>query len=971
MKFMTYSLGKAFDPAGKKRVFFLCYTFIFLITSFFIFLPFILGGISLIWNTDGWIQHYKAMVYYSEYLRDIFGNLFEGKGLIIPDWDFYIGEGSDITNTFHYYVIGDPIAFLCVLFPREALPQFYSFSCILRMYLAGIAFQMLCFGMGQKNRCGIMTATAAYVFCYWQIYNVARHPYFLNPLLYFPLLVLGFEKIIRKERPYLFVVMTALSALCNFYFFYMYVILLFIYALIRLGYKYKKDIRGILAAFLRTAVYAVTGVLIAGIIILPALLTMLGDSRINIDQPFHLFYSFSYYTRLPAIALTSVQSYWLCMGFPAPVFLAVFLLFVKRRQGDVLKTLFILCGLVIIFPIGGRVLNGMSYMANRWSWVLALLACYTLSQKWEELMNITKKELKTLSVICTVIYALLMLFDRSRISAALAAAPLFFAALLAVAEIKKEWKKQVAVFAVTICGVLSAAFWHFSPTEGDYVNECVKYSDIDVKWQDNEAAAVRKLAGDGFVRLSGRDLTYNANIFSDVSSTQFYWSMSNPYTGNFRNILALKEPLYQSYQGYDDRTSLLALSSVNYYTLQKESELIPYGYSLASEVLTRDTLEEAEERLKTELGVNELNEDQIEKLRIFTTQKRYIYKNQYPLPLAYTYSSCIPKNVWDRMDPVQKQEAMLEAAYVENIPEGIKKLDHEMPDFSAGYELIPANNEVTVFDGGLITTAVNAKVTLKFDEPAEDSEIYVAFYGLNYKTTREYEMYSKDKDVDPFDIYNDTLFDLLDGTRRYNMRMGKINEAITDDDAYITASLPGIGSKELNYKQPDNNPSGGRHDFVVNLGYAAKESDRINLSFKGRGRYTYDRLVVYKVPMTGYREKIKALKEDKVTKLDLGDDTVSMRVDAKGDRILCLATPYAGGWTAWVDGKAAEVMLVNDRYLGVSVSEGKHSVSFRYRAPYKFAGAGVSLIGVLSFALEIVIGERKRKKRKSDAPVKE
>ena len=48
--------------------------------------------------TDGWRQHYKALVYYARYLRGILRHLLKEHKFVIPDWDFYIGEGNDIVN---------------------------------------------------------------------------------------------------------------------------------------------------------------------------------------------------------------------------------------------------------------------------------------------------------------------------------------------------------------------------------------------------------------------------------------------------------------------------------------------------------------------------------------------------------------------------------------------------------------------------------------------------------------------------------------------------------------------------------------------------------------------------------------------------------------------------------------------------------------------------------------------------------
>ena len=82
-----------------------------------------------------------------------------------------------------------------------------------------------------------MAGALTYSFCMWGLTNAARHPYFLNPMIYFPLIILGIEKIIKK-KPYLFIIMVTISAVSNFYFFYMIVLLTVVYALIRFANIY-------------------------------------------------------------------------------------------------------------------------------------------------------------------------------------------------------------------------------------------------------------------------------------------------------------------------------------------------------------------------------------------------------------------------------------------------------------------------------------------------------------------------------------------------------------------------------------------------------------------------------------------------------------------------------------------------------------------------------------------------------------
>ena len=73
-------------------------------------------------------QHYRAMLYYSRYLKNIVGSFFKGN-FEIPLWDFSIGEGADIIRTLHSDAVGDPLTFLSIFTPSMfgMLAVIYSF----------------------------------------------------------------------------------------------------------------------------------------------------------------------------------------------------------------------------------------------------------------------------------------------------------------------------------------------------------------------------------------------------------------------------------------------------------------------------------------------------------------------------------------------------------------------------------------------------------------------------------------------------------------------------------------------------------------------------------------------------------------------------------------------------------------------------------------------------------------------------
>ena len=83
------------------------------------------------------------------------------------------------------------------------------------------------------------------------------------------------------------------------------------------------------------------------------------------------------------------------------------------------------------------------------------------------------------------------------------------------------------------------------------------------------------------------------------------------------------------------------------------------------------------------------------------------------------------------------------------------------------------------------------------------------------------------------------------------------------------------------------------------------------------------------------------------------------------DGLLYTSIPQNGNWSVMVDGKEAEITLVGDAMISVPLTEGAHTVTFRYRNnAYEF-GAKVSTLCALVFAaIAAICYIPKRKKGK-------
>lgn len=924
----------------KKQTYYLIYTICFVIAASLVFSWYFLNKKFLIWTVDGWSQHYKALVYYSQYLRNIVKNLLLNHELIIPRYDFSFGEGGDILQILHYYVIGDPFSVFCVFIPTRLMYLYYTAAVLLRLYLSGIAFSALCFQTGHKSRYAVLAGSISYVFGYYSIFMAGRHPYFLNPLLYLPLLLLGIEKIIKRQRPYLFILTVTVSAMSNFYFFYVLAFISALYVCIRGVSLYKKDLKKYLLLIFQIGMNAAMGLLLSAVILLPVCYAFLSDARGAGERVFHLFYPLSYYTSLPAdfLTLAGGRDYQLYLGFAVPILPAVFLMFYKRGKYTILKAFFITCAVIVSIPALGQILNGFSYMSNRWCFAFALLTSYLLTVIWPDLMQLKTKEALVLGFCVTVYFTVCLLLENCRTKQAFSALILCMVVIFILfpafeRESMFSYKrKQQLVLLTVFASVILNSFWQNSPSEGNEAQGMGRYiADI---LNANESYAVAKAADleetNEFYRYSGRDLTANANVITGISSTQYYWTLSNSNIFEYRKALELIENTANRYIGYDDRTALNTLASVRYFSVPDgDNAPVPYGFTLI------DTEE--------------------------MSPNYHIYRNDYALPFSYSYDNFILADTLEGLSSVEKQETMLKSVVLSEGTENSEPCVPVLNSRDIPFTTVCNGNGITQQGNSFVVTEEASTVTITFDG-LTDSETYVEIAGLNFEASSKYDLYFGDEKLDPEDIYNEVHWGLLDLSDQTSIKKERwLFTAPTFVD--LKFQCEGSVSKALRYYTKDHSYYVGRHDFAVNLGYNEEALSSLEISFPSTGIYSFDSIKVICQPMESYPVQVEALKGDTLQNVVFGTDTVTGEINLDTPKLLCLSIPYSRGWRAYVDGREAKLYQANIKNMALDLKAGYHTVELIYETPFLRTGIYLSLFGLILFIILIVFWEKRVARR--------
>lgn len=680
----TYSISKLqqsnSEMSAKWRV--TAYTVLFSVAAFLIFLPYWQNGRSLICSGDAAVQHYPALAYYGEYLRNILRTLWNEHSLEIPMWDFGFGYGGDIITTLHYYCLGDPISLLSVFFEEEQAELCYTMLIILRLYLSGLGMLLYC---SHHNIKGYSAVIGALIYCFsgYAISAGVFHPFFSIPMIYLPLL---------------FITSVALALLSNFYFFYMLVIFAVLYAVLRY-FKYFQNFR-ILHCLRWIGVFflcGIIGVLLAMPVFLPNLLSLLQSQRIQnlVEAP--LLYSLDYYLALPAATVSEYGKYYVYITVSAVSMICVCLLFtfpLKENRSSIVACLVLFS--FLLFPKIGSAFNGFNYVTNRWIWALSFLLAYITAKILPRAEALQKKQLIKLGVLVALFCTVCLLPSQARSVQTLVAiavlAVCFLLMFLSYLRLINKKAFRTFVTIIVMFTVVANGYFHASPKYNNWVGNSQEIGAAYDRYYNSEMKQIATLPNADITRVdTDRDcLDFNSAIMYQSGGTGFYFSTINPYTALFQRSQMLNSAMDQQYKGLDGRSYLAAALSVSYYISDNnDTSPRPFGYNIP---ITDN-----------------------------------IYTSEHTLPLVYVFDSVCTES--EKMTVMQKQQALLQCAMTEE-DYGLPCITPKYTDKEILFSIASADG-VEMTDSGFKVNKDGAVLKLSFDA-VSDCELYCIFEGLDF-----------------------------------------------------------------------------------------------------------------------------------------------------------------------------------------------------------------------------------------------
>lgn len=902
----------------KKADFYILYTIVFAVISLVIYGCFYFNGKSLVWSHDGVPQHINALAYYGKYLRNVLKTLVFDHKISLPMWDMHIGYGSDILTTLHYYVIGDPLTLFSVFVPEKNTEILYEILIFLRIYLAGITFSIYCF-YRENPKQATFIGCLVYIFAGWTIYASMKHPYFSNPMIYLPLVLMGIDKVYKKEKPYLFIWATAVAAMSNFYFFYMISIFMVLYAAFRyFGIFRKRSVKDVFQWFLKFAGFYLVALMIAALIFLPVVMTLFGTERFQAQNYVPLLYDRIYYEKYLGCLIGENMIQWGVAGYSAVAMAGVFVIFSKKKKYTGLKLGFVLLNLFLLIPFAGHVLNGFSYVSNRWIWAYGMLIAYILVQAYPELFTLQMREKRRIFIMLLV-YCVLALVSKSarteRNSMAVMLLVLAVFTVLSYGNIFMQGKYLCGMLvAVLVTSIILNVSYQYS-YEKNYLSEFEEKNRALEELQDGPDRTILSLDGSSSSRYDQyKTGSYvNTAMYMGTNSTSYYFSVANGNISRFFEEMYLNTPWDYHYSSLDGRTILDRLASVKYFAVKRNGYgYIPYGYD-----------EEAA-----------------------STKKYRIYEDADSLPLGYTYDSWISREKYEKLSVNEKQQALLQGAVVENssLPETQLSFDDKKADFT-----LEAGKGCKIKDGKVIVTKKNAKISIGYrGEPK--SEVYLIAKNLDFSAYSPREQVS-DKKWNSLTEYEKNQILYEDDNWRYWKE---------SKESAVEVSLGSV-DKTIRIFTDKYNGYSGRHNFLLNMGYKNYSAGTMTLTFSMPGEYTFDDLYLVCQPMESVEKQTEKLGKESLENVSMETNKITGDIDVSSDKFLAFSIPYSDGFRAYVDGKKVDLIKANSMYMGIELKKGKHEIVLTYCTPYIVPGLILTATGLLLFLL-IAVSYRKPKK---------
>ncbi|MDO4438859.1 MAG: YfhO family protein, partial [Eubacteriales bacterium] len=564
---------------------------------------------------------------YAPFLSEFREKLQTG-GSLLYSWD--IGLGVNFTSLYAYY-LASPFNWLVVLCPRQYVIEFMTVMTVVKAGLAGLS---MVFYLKHKTKnpdfglayFGIFYALSGYMCAYY--WNVM----WMDCIILFPIIMYGFEKMLRGESGLIYALSLGVSILSNYYISIMICMFLVIY-FFAYQFIYKpENIWDFIKRGMNFALFSLIAGGISAVLLLPeiAALSQTASSDINFPKTFSAYFSIAemFARHLPMVETEQALNHWpnIYMGIMVFLLLPIYLVTPRIKLSE--KAVYL--SMVFIFLTGFSVnvfnfiWHGLHYpnsLPARQSFIYIFLMLYICFRTYSVRAFITKKQL-----MGALLFAIgFVLYSENEIENKQFAFWIFYLAIILLVL----YTAVIAAYLKRSISTKKAALWMlvlvlFEVT-GNAAYTSITTTSREAYTEDNEnvRALVDSLfpASDFFRIEKMNPKTKNDGAWMNFPSVSLFSSMANADCSALFKKLGCE-------------------ASTNAYSIKGSTPFVNMLFSVKYSIY--DSAQENGE----------------EKSFIESRGESYLYKNNYALPLGFTLPKDFDNWVMELDDPALVQNSI-------------------------------------------------------------------------------------------------------------------------------------------------------------------------------------------------------------------------------------------------------------------------------------------------------------------------
>jgi len=501
-------------------------------------------------------------------------------------------------------------------------------------------------------------------------------------------------------------------------------------------------------------------------------------------------------------------------------------------------------------------------------------------------------------------------------------------------------------------------------------------------------------------RAAGNDIPG----FLGTHDLNSYYSIQNGYLFRFNQSIDNAQSVANAPTSEgDNRTTLLNLLGVRYLfaksDILKQPSAIPYGFKL----------------MKTRQGkIIEYRDKQISGLS--NHSGTVILKSDLALPLVYLQNQTISKQRYEQLNPIQREQSLLQGAQVNQNVAGIPSIKPTTNVKNVAYtpvlktkSILNSGKKVALHRVYKTSSQHSQQVINKRVDEIKSRTIQVQRPDLkkvirtNQQVIKENKLANRSSlhlmstDAEgrhlsyrlkvkyPQQLKNSELYLVINGAKGTKNTTGDFIDHFVAQEAVnglpiskvkkaertrTALRFPDLGaytlsantSDSFNYyhQLPTNNLSDFdiRHNTVLNLGYSKTPRKQVKLQFTVAKSLHFKsvRLMAVTFNPAKYQQQIKKLQRQGLQHLSVKNDRITgMAVSPQHKSILTTSIPYTSGWQLKVDGKVTPTYLVNKGFVGATIPKGKHQITLTYKTPGLKLGKIISIIGIIWLLGAIIV----------------